>query len=443
MAKLVVNYRDPSEWTKDDKEKAAEKIKLAKTHLTLRQPFFAVLALRLREKPHPCMPFRTMMVSKDTIYYNVDYTLALSHEECLFLLCHETCHPAFGHLFRRGPRVPLKWNYAIDAVTNVLLIDHKIGKPPEDGGVPAKDEYRGKTAEQIYDELPENFQPTTNIVLPGIGESSGQSPSGEPADGDADGDATGDATGVHDGHIEGDLTPEQSEREERKWQQAVVEAVQRADEAKKQGSVPAEFRRMVDELVHPKVPWQRELLPYIQMAASDDYSWARLNRRYLTHGFVFPTMRSPSLPELAIHIDTSGSMSMGEITDCVSETLGLLETYTPERLHFLACDAGSWSQDESQVMPNSVVVKDRHEMISTHDTIKEIIASLVGGGGTSIVPTFNYIRENPAIRLAILMTDGYGAFPDTEEWEGFPTFWVTTENGMDVSEYPFGRAVSM
>jgi predicted metal-dependent peptidase len=444
MAKLEVNYRDPSEWTKADREEAAAKITLAKTHLTLREPFFAVLALRLRTRPHHCHPFKTMMVSHDTIYYNVDYALALSHEECLFLLCHETCHPAFGHIFRRNGRKPLKWNIAIDAATNVLLTDYGIGKAPDDGGVPPKDEYRGKTAEQIYDEMPDDTAEAKHLVLPdGDGDGSSQGEEGDDPSEDQQDAQPGDASGVHDGHIYGERTPEQDEREGRKWQKAVIEAVQRAEEMKKQGSVPAEFRRMVDDLVHPKVPWQRELLPFVQMAASDDYSWRRLNRRYLAHGFLFPTMKSPSLPEVAVHIDTSGSMSQEEITGCVSETLGILHTFIPERLHFLACDAGFHGAESGDVMPNSIIVKDRHEMMNPQQVIQELIDGLAGGGGTSFVPTFNYVAANRGIRLVIVMTDGYGAFPETEKWRGFPTFWVSTENGLDLDAYPFGRAVRM
>ncbi|MBT3327599.1 MAG: hypothetical protein HN396_15295 [Gemmatimonadales bacterium] len=142
MGKLAVSYRDPSEWTKADLQEAAAKMTLSKTHLTLREPLLAVLAMRVQTRPHHCHPFKTMMVSHETIYYNVDYALALGHEGRLFLLCHETCRPAFGHTFRCNGRQPLRWNIAIDGATNVLLADYGVGKAPDDGGVPAKDEYR-------------------------------------------------------------------------------------------------------------------------------------------------------------------------------------------------------------------------------------------------------------------------------------------------------------
>jgi predicted metal-dependent peptidase len=75
--------------------------------------------------------------------------------------------------------------------------------------------------------------------------------------------------------------------------------------------------------------------------------------------------------------------------------------------------------------------------------IQELIEGLAGGGGTSFVPTFNYVEANRNIRLVIVMTDGYGAFPEVEKWQHFPTFWVSTENGLDLDAYPFGRAVRM
>lgn len=438
MEKLQVNHRDPSEWTLEDRREAAEKVQLAKTHLALRQPFFAVLAMNLRTQPHPCHPFKTMMVNSHTIYYNVDYVLALSHKETLYLICHETCHPAFGHLFRRGTRAPLRWNMAIDFASNCILDQYKLGSAPNDGGC-RDSKYNGMTAEEIYDQLEDDAgdgSSQMNIVMPDGEGSDGSSGGG--------GDPSSDTSGTWDGHDFGDGGPEKSEQEERKWQKRVVEAVEVADQTSEgQGSVPAEIRRMVSELVSPKVPWQRELMPYVQMVAADDYNWRYFNRRYLSLGMLLPKMKNPGLPEVLIHIDTSGSMSTSDITDCVSEVMGILQTYTPEKLHFAACDAGMFDGDDAEVVPNHVTVLDHHEMMNTDHVIEEITESLAGGGGTSFVPTFNYIRKNPGIQLAIMMTDGYGTFPDTDEWAGYPTFWMSTEAGMAADKYPFGKAVKI
>ena len=73
-----------------------------------------------------------------------------SDPELIGLLAHEVMHPAMQHHTRRGDRDPALWNDAADYAINPILTEAGFTLP---GDMLNDPEYRGMTAEQIYDAL--------------------------------------------------------------------------------------------------------------------------------------------------------------------------------------------------------------------------------------------------------------------------------------------------
>ena len=101
-------------------------------------------------------------------------------------------------------------------------------------------------------------------------------------------------------------------------------------------------------LAPPSVPWDRVLRAVIRRALADqsgrtNFNWARPSRRSVP-GIVAPAMPGPSIT-VSIVIDTSGSMSVADLSAAMGEVAGALRAgdVARERVRILSCDATSAS----------------------------------------------------------------------------------------------------
>jgi predicted metal-dependent peptidase len=177
----------------------------------------------------------------------------------------------------------------------------------------------------------------------------------------------------------------------------VARAVQAA-QGKGRGMPPQGLARWAGEvLTPPTVPWDRVLRAVIRRALADqsgrtNYSYARPSRRSLP-GIVAPAMRGPSIT-VSIVIDTSGSMSAGDLSAAMGEVAGVLRAggVARERVRILSCDAASTSAQAVRSVAD---------------------VQLVGGGGTDMrvgIDAANAAR--PAPHVVIVLTDGDTPWPD-------------------------------
>ena len=113
----------------------------------------SALALRMDIQEETRGRTRTMATDGRSIFYHKDFVTGCSDQELLGLLAHEVMHPAMQHHTRRGDRDPKLWNEASDYAINPILTEAGFVLP----GTPLLDpEYRGMTAEQIYEVLKES-----------------------------------------------------------------------------------------------------------------------------------------------------------------------------------------------------------------------------------------------------------------------------------------------
>jgi len=89
--------------------------------------------------------------------------------------------------------------------------------------------------------------------------------------------------------------------------------------ARCQGKFPQCLARLINEALHPTVPWQEVLRNFFRDVAKDDYSWSRPNKRFLQYDIYVPSLVSPSLGEIVVALDTSGSITQKLLAEFLAE----------------------------------------------------------------------------------------------------------------------------
>ena len=369
---------------------ASRRIQQARTALVLEQPFFGVLALRLRMVEDPSC--ETAYTDGVRIGYSPDFVGTLTQQELVGLLVHEVLHVANGHVWRRDGRDGHRWNVACDYAINDII--QKSGFTLPQGGL-LDAQYAGKSAEWVYARLPEQ---------PPQGGKDGKEKGG-PARPGAGADDVRDAPtdAAEQGATEAD------------WQQAVQQA---ANAAKAVGKLPSALDRFAKAAAQSRVDWRSILHRFVQQIAADDYSWTRPNRRYLPQGLYLPSLRSETLGPIAIAIDTSGSVDQTTINAFAAEVNAVVSETRPTRVYVLYADA-------------------KVHRIDTFEAGEAIELKPVGGGGTDFRDVFVKIEEfDEPVACVVYLTDGYGQFPESAE---VPALWALTSN----VQPPFGESVSL
>lgn len=337
----------------------------ARTALILDQPFFGMLALRLKlvEKNE----IKTLAVDGKHVFYNADFVKSLSPSLTKSALAHEVGHCIFDHLGRRGARNPRKWNCAGDYVINdtIQSAGFELGTSWLHNAA-----FAGMGADHVYSLLPDDED--------------GEGGGGDPLD------EMIDATGSD---VECNAVD---------WKIATLQA---AAAAKAMGKLHASLSRFVDELTAVKVDWRERLRRFVTENSRDDYSWLRPNRHFIMQGLYLPSLYSENMGEIVVAIDTSGSIDQPTLNAFGAEIKAIVGGARPKKTTVIYCDAAVNHVDTFE--PNDELHFDMH-----------------GGGGTNFCPPFEYVAENGLKPVCfVYLTDGYGPFPSAPE---FPTLWCCT-----------------
>lgn len=365
-----------------------KRIQRARTTMLIDMPFFGVLALQLHVQEDPTC--KTAWTDGQAMGFNPLFVATLSSDQLIALIAHEVMHCACGHPWRESGRQHRRWNKAADYAINPILVDAGLTLP--EGGLidPA---YHGKSAEWIYDRLPQED---------GDGSDDGSNPQGEVRP-----SPTGDSDTT-----DPNAQPHQTESD---WQQLTKQALQAA---KSQGKLPAGMLRDLESATKPIVDWRSLLRRYMQDITTADYSWSQPNRRYLTSGLYLPSLRSHACGKIAIAVDTSGSIDAITLAQFAGEMQGIIDDMQPSSVDVLYCDAAVHRVDTFE----------RGDPLEMHPA---------GGGGTSFVPVFEHFDQPDAESPVVLVyfTDMYGSFPDAAD---YPVIWASTSS---IDSAPFGDVV--
>ena len=166
------------------------------------------------------------------------------------------------------------------------------------------------------------------------------------------------------------------------------------EHTRQRGDTPAGWQRWADEILEPSISWRRQLAAHVRRGAADvtgrvDFTYRRPSRRAsATPDVVLPSLRQP-LPQVALVIDTSGSMSDSMLSQALAEVTGVLRSLGVARrnLRVIACDAQAYQAQH---------VRD----------VRTI--TLAGGGGTDMGAGLDAAADlRPRPDLIIVLTDGY------------------------------------
>lgn len=403
------------------------RIKKIKIRLQKEKPFFADILFFMSVKPMPEGAMHdTMAVDMNgNLYYSDAFVNKLSDDELKGVLIHECLHMALLHISRgqnkcvniNGPAKHFYWNLAVDCQANYIAVQNGFVLPTKDVACLPRNadvvvtvqvggkryshtvkEVEKKTAEEIYVELYNHLKipiTTVNISVPG---------------GSQQDKALGEGSGGFDNHIY-DGTKEDAERSEKDWKQRAINAVYRA---KNIGNLPAGIERLVDGLIEPKIDWRTKLYKFISDDVISDYTYARPHKRSEAVGFYNPSFTKEGL-NVAVFIDTSGSIGDEELTEFKAECIGIVQSFGNVQMLLGYCDADVHSVEEISGETDIIYSKPK------------------GGGGTDMRQCFTWLKKNGhRPDVVVILTDGYTPFPESQAMK---TLWVISENGISPEQF--------
>ena len=360
---------------------AQMKVSRGSTRLVIKFPFYGSVCLRVNVKPDASVS--TMATDGKSILWSPDWVDTIGQEETVGTLAHEVLHIILKHPLRRGSRDPLLWNIATDFAINQILVDAGF-KLPE--GALIDPQYKGLTAEAIYDRLPQDAS-----------EQYGNAVIGEVKDAKKD-----DGSDMSEAEV--------------KQMDADIDAtiMMAATGAKTVGKLPAFAEDLIKEMQRSQVDWRNVMRRFIGGDQPDDYSFRRLHKKmYHMGGVVSPTIERMGAGDIVIGIDTSLSVCKKELSFFLGEINAISEELKPRSITVITCDA-------------------RVQTVKRYEQGEEIQMIEIGGrGGTLVKPVFDYIEEHQLPVDNMVYLSDLEIFDYPEHPPHYPTLWVSSSMRSD------------
>ena len=379
------NYLDP----------IIDKIVVARVGLLLRHPFFGNMATRLKieDATDWCA---TAATDGRHLYYNRDFFADLTVKQVEFVVAHEILHNVFEHMLRVEGRERKIWNIAADYAVNGTLTRDRIGEAPPKIKIFHDTAHYGKSSEQIYDEIYEQYDDEELAAL-------GQ---------------------LLDEHIDWEKEgkngqPAYSKEELKQIRDEIKEAMMTAAQAAGAGNVPAEIARMIKDLTEPKMNWREILRQQIQSTIKNDYTFMRPNRKGWHMTAILPGTNYDETIDICVAIDMSGSIGDDQAKDFISEVKGIMDEYKEYKIKLWCFDTKVYNEQDFDGYGSDIMEYE-----------------VKGGGGTEFDANWNYMKEHDIHpKKFIMFTDGYpwGSWGDENYCD---TFFVI--HGNDSVVPPFG-----
>lgn len=386
---------------------AAARTKLARNLVYFSSP---IMALR----PFPLEGLNTFGVDADSrMAFDPLRALEWGVEYSTTVVFHESLHVNGDHFGRQGSREHELWNWACDIAINQIVRDAGYNWPPR--AKPLMPETFGfdpnLSPEEYYELL--NSNPAAKQAAAAMAAASA-STTGQsrnfPGCGTPCGTGAGNKQGWEEKADKLSGVEGQSRADAKVMRRATAlkikeharQVAARRRGGRGQGTVPAGLEAWATlELRPPEVPWQRVLAADVRTALAsksgcDDYTRSRVSRRYwgMKRAWgvacpVMPALRSPR-PEVALVIDTSGSMLGKPLEQAMSEAVAVVKAIGMP-LKAYAVDAAV------QAVARVVGARD----------IEKLNA---GGGGTDMVVGIEAAaKDRPDV--IVLLTDGGTPWP--------------------------------
>ena len=431
-------YVPPSRVYHDDyyeDEEMYDELRVAKSLLLTRYPFWGILGLALRmiEVNSPKLP--TLATDGKHIFYNPEFIRSLAgRDERVFAVAHEIFHALYDHaglssrfehyvgvdwefLERPENREELEkvkelsklWNYAADFVVNSSLVEARVGEFIKTITILYDEEYIGWSVEEVFEHLKENPD-----KVPQGAQTLDQHIEIEIVEGDGEGGGGGGEAVETPNGVKIRMTREEFEALKQQWRENMSSAAAAQKDAEMRaggemaGCIPSTIQRMIDSLAKPKVNWRQALKRYVNRIRIRRYAWTRPNRGLFNQGWTVPGMRSQDNElDIVVMFDTSGSISQDQLTAFVSELQGILAA-------FPRYNVWTWCFDAA-VQEDSIIQLRKHHDGDGWNHMKRFIERISGGGGTDFEVNWDFMKSRKMKpKLAIMLTDGvpFGGWGD-------------------------------
>lgn len=325
---------------------------------------------------------QTAAISHNALHWNPEFFEALDVKSRVTVLAHEIKHNADLDGLRMETRDPDLWNQACDHAINLFLKEHGYYM---DGFPYLMDpKYVGWTKENIYADLLKRKE-------------------------------KGGQTRVN--KLGNDIIPVPKDQIP-KAIATVMAAVQTARMSNKAGAIPGDTLLVLDQYLHPKLPWNQILHNYFNALVQDDRSYSRPSRRH--EDILMPgSLGRSGLEHLLFAIDISGSTTDEQVAQANAEVQFIQEDLSPERLTMITFDTK---------------VRDIYEFERGEDYAG---IEVHGRGGTNVAPVYEYAKTNNVTAMIILTDLEFTIPPDPK----IPIIFVCVDNpGMTM---PYGTVVHL
>ena len=366
---------------------AQMKMSRGSTRLVIKFPFYGSVCLGVKVKPDASVS--TMCTDGKSILWSPDFVDTIDQEQTVGTIAHEVLHIILKHPLRRGNRDLLLWNIATDFAINQILVDAGF-KLPE--GVLIDPQYKGLTAEAIYDRLPEDAKEQYGDAV--IGEVK-----------DAKKDDGSDMSQAEVKQMEADID---------------AKIMMAATGAKAVGKMPAFVKDLIEEMERSQVDWRNVMRRFVGGDQPDDYSFRRLHKKmYHMNGMISPTIEKIGAGDVVIGIDTSLSVCKRELSFFLGEINAISEDLKPRSITVITCDA-------------------RVQTVKRYEQGEEIQMIEIGGrGGTEVKPVFDYIEKHQLPVDNMVYLSDMEIFDYPENPPHYPTLWVSSSMRSDPA--PWGE----
>lgn len=346
--------------------------------------FFTSVCFSMKHKWDDTIP--TACTNGKEILYSPTFFMSLTQDQRVTLLLHETFHVAYEHMGRLMKRDMSLWNQAADHVINLQLNDRKYAAIK---GWLCDERFLGMGAEQVYNILEKEWKQA-----------------GSPAPGK-------ELTDIQDLRpLPAGVDPVQHSQE---IKEILVRAALRSkQEGDQPGSIPSDIEILLEKLLNPKLPWRVILQRYLQEFTKDDYSWQRFNRRFFPD-WMLPSLYSPRLMNIAVAIDTSGSVSSTDFQTMVSEIAGVFKLTKPDLITLIQFDTS---------------IKSVTKIRGLRDLKK---CEFTGRGGTRVNEVIDWANKHQP-QLLMFFTDG-GFHAPPQQYASNKTLWLIHDNERFTSSY--------
>jgi predicted metal-dependent peptidase len=357
------------------------------------------------------------------------FVARLKDNELVFVLAHEMLHLALRTHDRARGSDRMQFNYAHDYIINDMLRAELGFQHIPAGGLDMPGA-REKSAEQILLEMRRNAAQMLSKTSVFEGESTTVRRLFQPGQGEqGQSGNSGDAGDVLENALEKKLFPNEA-AEQAAQAEAVKELAAKAlSLAKAMGAMKGmrgfgaggetQTVNALRGLYRP--PWEVALQRWLESVAPGERTFTRPSRRgEACIDGVLPGRRREGWM-LNIVLDTSGSMS-GEIARALGAIADFCDAVGVGQVRLVQCDTAVTADD-------------------TVDPVQLENFQVSGYGGSDLSPAMEHLAGDPAVRAAIVITDGEIEYPRAAP--PYNVLWVLPQNAGAVFNPSYGRVVRM